>query len=84
VRRGRLLWFGHVERQSPDDWVKMCSDLVVEGAGGKGRGKKTWQEYIIEDMKQMGLRRCDTQDRTMWRNGVFGNVQPAIALKNGR
>src|SRR5579864_7632418 len=23
-------------------------------------------------MKRMGLRRCDAQDRTMWRNGVFG------------
>src|SRR4029077_15082072 len=42
VRRGRVLWFGHVERKSPDDWVKMCRDLVVESAGGKGRGKKTW------------------------------------------
>jgi hypothetical protein len=41
VRRGRLLWFGQVERKSPDDWVKLCRDLVVGGAGGKGRGKKT-------------------------------------------
>jgi len=35
VRRGRLRWFGLVERKSPDDWVKMCRDLVVEGAGGR-------------------------------------------------
>ena len=21
VRRGRLRWFGHVERKQPDDWV---------------------------------------------------------------
>jgi hypothetical protein len=40
VRRGRLLWFGHVERKSRDDWVKMCRDLVVEGAQRKGRGGK--------------------------------------------
>jgi hypothetical protein len=33
VRRGRLLWFRHVERKSPDDWVKMCRDLVVERFG---------------------------------------------------
>jgi hypothetical protein len=53
VRRGRLLWFGHVERKSPDDWVKMCRDWVMEGAPSKGRGKKTWRECVNEDMKQM-------------------------------
>jgi hypothetical protein len=84
VRRGRLLWFGHVERESRDDWVKMCRDLVAKGTRRKGRGRKTWQECVNEDMKRRGLRRCDAQDRTMWRNGVLGNVQPAQALKNGR
>ena len=24
VRRGRLRWFGHVERKSGDDWVSAC------------------------------------------------------------
>jgi len=80
VRRGRLLWFGHAERKSRDDWVKMCRDLVVEGTRRKGRGRKTRQECVIEDMKRMGLKTCDVQDRTMWRNGILGNVQPALAL----
>jgi hypothetical protein len=40
VRRGRLLWFGHVERKSRDDWVKMCRDFVVEGTRRQGRGGK--------------------------------------------
>ena len=30
VRRGRLRWFGHVERKSGDDWVLACG-----GGGGK-------------------------------------------------
>ena len=25
VRRGRLRWFGHVERKEDDDWVSKCS-----------------------------------------------------------
>ena len=29
VRRGRLRWFGHVERKNGDDWVSACS-------GGRG------------------------------------------------
>ena len=24
VRRGRLRWFGHVERKADEDWVKKC------------------------------------------------------------
>ena len=30
VRRGRLRWFGHLERKSVDDWVYACRGLVVE------------------------------------------------------
>jgi hypothetical protein len=40
MKRDRLLWFGHVERKPREDWVKMCRDLVVVGAQGKGRVKK--------------------------------------------
>jgi len=39
MKRGRLVWFGHVERKSREDWVKMCRDLVMEGAR-RGEGRK--------------------------------------------
>src|SRR5258706_206111 len=35
VRRGRLRWYGHVERKDPTDWVSACRGLVVEGARGR-------------------------------------------------
>ena len=28
VRRGRLRWFGHVERMIGDDWVSACRNVV--------------------------------------------------------
>ena len=31
VRRGRLRWFGQVERKNVDDWVSGCRGLVVDG-----------------------------------------------------
>jgi hypothetical protein len=71
MKRGGLLWFGHVERKSTEDWVKVCRDLLVGGARSKDRGKKTWQECANEDMKQIGIRKYDAQDRTVWRGGVF-------------
>ena len=42
VARGRLRWFGHVERKSADDWVSTCREMSVVGARRRGRGRKTW------------------------------------------
>ena len=55
VRRGRLRWFGHLERKSVDDWVSACRGLVVEGARGRGRSRKTWEQCVRDDMKLLGL-----------------------------
>ena len=53
VRRGRLRWFGHVERRSGDDWVLACRNVVVAGVRCVGRGRKTWYECVKDDMKSM-------------------------------
>ena len=37
VRRGRLSWFGHLERKSVDDWVLVCRKVEMAGARCKGR-----------------------------------------------
>ena len=55
VRRGRLRWFGHLERKSVDDWVSACRGLVVEGTRGRGRCRKTWEQCVRDDMKLSGL-----------------------------
>ena len=34
TRRGRLRWFGHVERKEGDDWVSACRNLEVAGSRG--------------------------------------------------
>ena len=43
-KRGRLRWFGHVERKDKEDWVSACRDMKVEGSKDRGRGRKTWME----------------------------------------
>ena len=37
MRRGRLRWFGHVERKEADDWVSACGNLDVVGSRGAGQ-----------------------------------------------
>ena len=81
VRRGRLRWYGHVERMNGDNWVSACRDIKVEGARGRGRPRKTWQDCVSEDMKRLGLKREDAQDRALWRVKIMGNILPALARK---
>src|SRR3989442_11338054 len=66
VSRGRLRWYGHVERKNADDWVNKCRNLEVLGGIGKGRGKKTWIECVTTDMKNIGLKKEDAQNRSLW------------------
>ena len=75
VRRGRLRWFGHVERKSGKDWVSACRGFVVGSAQGRGRGrpKKTWDECVGQDLRRLGLRRESAQDRMEWRRLIVGN-----------
>ena len=64
--RGRLRWYGHVERKNADDWVYKCRNLEVAGGIRKGRDKKTWIECVTKDMKKIGLKKEDAQNRSLW------------------
>src|SRR2546425_12768400 len=78
VRRGRLRWFGHVERKEADDWVSKCRNLEVVGGVRRGRPRMTWMECVKEDMKECGLKKEDAQDRSVWSRSIVGNVKSAL------
>jgi hypothetical protein len=85
VRRGRLRWYGHVERKKGVGWVSKCRDLTVAGFRGNGRPRKTWEQCVVEDMRVCGLRRADAQKRGVWRKGIHGTPsEPAQARNNRR
>ena len=82
VRRGRLRWFGHVERKSVDDWVKACRGVEVVGVRGRGRGRKTWLPCVRQDMELLGLRQEWTLDLAKWRRSILGQTpNPSLAWK---
>ena len=72
MRRGRLRFFGHVERKEVDDWVSACRNLEVAGSRGRGRPRMTWRARLDGDMKDMRLRPGMAMDREKWRCGIMG------------
>jgi hypothetical protein len=85
VRRGRLRWFGHVERKPEVDWVKRCGRMEIVGKVKAGRTKKTWLQCVNGDMKELGLGVEEAQDRELWRKKIFGKTSELCQHgKNGR
>ena len=41
IQRAWLRWFGHVEREEENDWVKKCTTMNVTSVVGRGALKKT-------------------------------------------
>jgi hypothetical protein len=73
ITRGRLRWFGHVERKNDSDWVKAFQKFEVIGKTGRGRNRKTWMECINKDLKD---KRFNTiQYNTIWLNVIFIPIQ---------
>ena len=74
VRRGRMGWFGHLERKDKRDWVSACRDFEVAGQKKKGRGRKTWGECVRYDLRSQGLKASWAQDKTRWKSLIGGKT----------
>ena len=74
-----------MERKADDDWVKKCTRVEVDGNVGRGRGRKTWLQCVNRDMKGLGLRVEEAQDRQLGRRKIFGKTsEPCLHGKNRR
>src|SRR5207244_4086203 len=83
VRRGRLRWFGHVERMVGGEWVGACRNVKVGGKGGKGGPRKTWLECVKDDMKELNLKPKMAQNRARWREYIHG-TRPTPVVREKR
>ena len=84
MRRGRLRWFGHVERKDVDDLVSACRKLEAAGSRGRGRPKITWRARLDGDMKDMGLRPEMAMDREKWKCYIMGRTSDPHKRGNSR
>ena len=78
LRRGRLRWFGHLERKNASDWVSACRSIAVVGSRLWRREKKSLCECGKGDMEIKGLRAEWARDHEMWR-GLLSVKRPTRA-----
>ncbi len=63
----RLRWFGHTERRTKEHITQKCQQIEVEGSRPRGRPKATWNSSVQQDLKKIGARKEEAEDRTLWR-----------------
>ncbi|KAK3538172.1 hypothetical protein QTP70_032566, partial [Hemibagrus guttatus] len=63
VREARLRWFGHVQRRESEYIGRRMLDMKLPGRRQRGRPKRRYMDGINEDMKLVGARVEDAEDR---------------------
>ena len=67
VRETRLRWFGHVQRRDSEYISGRMMRLELPGRRSRGRPKRRFMDVVKEDMKLVGVREEDADDRVRWR-----------------
>ncbi|KAK3540327.1 hypothetical protein QTP70_029586 [Hemibagrus guttatus] len=70
VREARLRWFGHVQRRESEYIGRRMLDMGLPGRRQRGRPKRRYMDGINEDIKLVGARVEDAEDRDMWREMI--------------
>ncbi|KAK3511052.1 hypothetical protein QTP70_029380 [Hemibagrus guttatus] len=70
VREARLRWFGHVQRRESEYIGRRILDMGLPGRRQRGRPKRRYMDVINEDMKLVGARVEDAEDRDRWRKMI--------------
>ena len=66
----QLRWFGHIERTEIKSWVSKCRSLVTDGAAGRGRPCKNWNQVVQNDLQTLRLEKALAQDRDGCRDAI--------------
>ena len=70
MRKNRLRWFGHVQRKTLAASVRRVESVIVEGKRSQERPRRTWDEQIKIDLRELNLSGGLTRNRGSWRRHI--------------
>ena len=70
MRKLRLRWYGHVMRRDQEYLGKRLMELELSGKRKRGRPKRRFMGVMKEDMGEVGEKKMDIKNKTLWRNNI--------------
>ena len=67
MREVRLRWYGHFMRRDQEYVGRKMIEMELPGKRRRGRPKRRFLDVVKEDMKEVGVKEMDIEDRKMWR-----------------
>ena len=67
MREDRLRWYGHVMRRDQEHVGRKMMEMELPGKRRRGQPKRRFLDVVKEDMKEVGVKKMDIEDRKMWR-----------------
>ena len=67
MREGRLRWYGHVMRKDQEYVGRKMMEMELPEKRRRGRPKRRFLDAVKEDMKEVGVKEMNIEDRKMWR-----------------
>ena len=67
MRESKLRWYGHVMRRDQEYVGRKMMKMELPGKRKRGRPKRRFLDVVKEDMREVGAKETDVEDRKMWR-----------------
>ena len=67
MSEGRLRWYGHVMKRDQEYIGRKMMDMELPGKRKRGRPKRRFLDVAKEDMREVGAKETDVEDRKVWR-----------------
>ena len=75
-RKARLRWYGHVKRREENYIGRKMLSLDPPSTRRRGRPKQRWMDTIRNDMKAVGAREEDAENRNTWKMLISATAIP--------